>query len=123
MKKFFAFIVLTLFTGAANAEFISYDTATTQTKPYAMLVYANWADSYNTAISTITQASQQYGDKYNFVLMDIASKDAKSFNKTSYIYPNLPYVILMRGKISRFLKTDCAIDYACLTDKLQLFAN
>ena len=127
MKKLIS--ILSLFTilsaGIANAQTTTFDGAMSQSKPMAVLVYANWADDAQTMLQTFGATGLKYSDKYNFVTLDIASPDAKAFNKTYYIYPNLPYVLLFRdkGKVSRYLKKDCALDQSCFEEKLKFFVN
>lgn len=127
MKKFltFLFLVSVMVFGAQSAKAMKYDEAMAQSKPMAILVYADWADSASTALQVFKSLEQKYNAQYNFVPLNIATADAKSFNKTYHIYPNMPYVLLFkdRGKISRYLQQNCAIDSACFEGKLKMFIN
>ena len=55
----------------------------------------------------------------------IATDEAKTFNQKFYIYPNLPYVLLFkeRGKVVRYLKSECVNDSSCFSNRLDLFNN
>ena len=91
------------------------------------MIYANWADDVQQVSQAFTQMGQNplYADKYNFISLDIASKDAKAFNQVYYIHQGLPYVLLFkdRGKFSRYLQKDCVLDNSCFSQKLDSFVN
>ncbi len=127
MKKFLSFLfLLTVILFSANqANSMSYEEASNDSKPMALLIYASWADDIDKVKQTFDTLAQRYDKKYNFVTLDIASSDTKVFNKKYHIYPNLPYVLLFkdRGKISRYLQKDCAIDNSCFAQKLDMFSN
>ena len=91
--------------------------------PMIVLVYAQWADGYQTYLTTFKSLKATYLNQYNFVELDIASKDAKFFNTQNHIYPNLPYVLMFKegGRITRFIPRDCAKEYSCLDNKLKSF--
>ena len=124
MKKFLALLTLLFVFGFSNsANALTYEQAMSQSKPVAILVYASWADDINTIIPAFNTMAQNYGDSYNFVLMDIADKSTKAFNNKYHIYPNLPYFLLFKdgGKISRYLKKDCILDSSCFAERLDFF--
>lgn len=127
MKRFFIslMLVLTAFVFIDKADATTYKEAMSSSKPMALLVYADWADNVQNLQKVFTEIEQNYGNKYNFVSLNIASEETKDYNKKFFIYPNLPYVFLYRdhGKFSRFLKSDCAASYSCFEEKLKLFAN
>ncbi len=92
-------------------------------KPMVVLIYAQWADGYQTTLQQYRTVKAQMGNKFNFVELDIASKDTKSFNSRYHIYPNLPYILMFRdgGRVSRYIQRSCAADAACTTSKLKSF--
>lgn len=126
MKKIFLFslMILTFFT-VNRANSITYEEALNQSKPMAIMIYADWADNLPETQQIFDAMSALYGKQYNFIKLNIASSDTKAFNKTYHIYPNLPYVLLFkdRGKISRYLQKNCILDKACFASKLDVFKN
>ena len=127
MKKLFTglFLISFIVFGSIKTQAITFEEAIKQKKPCAILLYADWADNVKTIIPVYSSIEQQYGQKYNFLKINIANEEAKSFNKTNYIYPNLPYVLLFkeRGRMSRCITQDCLINDSCIKEKLDLFAN
>ena len=104
---------------------MGFSEALEQTKPVAVLIYADWADNAQNVLQAFQTQSQSYGDKYNFVTLNIANKETKDFNAKYHIYPNLPYVLLFKnkGRINRYLQKDCVLDKSCFTEKLNFFNN
>ena len=129
MKKVGIALLLLMLSGfcLSKTDAMTFEEGFSQAKPMALLVYADWADDAQKAFQAFTQLGQNpaYAGKYNFITMDIASKDAKAFNQIYHIYPGLPYVLLFkdRGRVSRYLKKDCILDNSCFADKLGLFVN
>lgn len=127
MKKILTvlFLLTAMVAFSADAYAMKYEEALNQSKPFALLVYADWADNVKEVSQTFSTTGLSYADKYNFVTMNIASPDAKAFNQKFHIYPNLPYVLLFRdkGKFSRYLNKDCILSDTCFKDKLDLFVN
>lgn len=125
MKKLVILMLSLIISYNLSAKALTYEDAINQQKPVALLIYADWADDAQKVFQAFTTKSQQYGDRYNFVPMNIASEQTKAFNKTYHIYPGLPYVLLFkdRGRISRYLKKDCILDNACFNERLDLFNN
>ena len=126
MKKIFLlsiFLLSILFFNTPKSNAVTLEEALSQSKPVALLLYADWADGAQSMLSLFNQMEQQYGNSYNFVKINIANKEAKLFNQKFYIYPNLPYIMLFRdrGRISRFLQKDCASNSSCFKEKLDLF--
>lgn len=120
-KLLFLLVSALVFAGSANA--MKYEESLSSSKPSAMLIYADWADGLAPVMQNFTAMEQQYGDRYNFVRLNIASSDTKAFNQKYHIYPNLPYVLLFRdgGKVSRYLQKNCINDTACFTERLDFF--
>ena len=127
MKKLLSslFLLLVMLSTSNAAKAMRYEEAINQSKPLAILIYAPWADGYQNSLQAFNQMEQRYSTKYNFVRMNIATDEAKAYNQKFYIYPNLPYVILCRerGKVSRYLKSDCVNDSACFANRLDMFNN
>ena len=96
-----------------------------QSKPMALYLYADWADGAKQGLAAFNQMKPKYSSKYNFVTLNIADSEAKSFNKMYHIYPNLPYVLLFRDgtKFSRFVNIDCVNNTSCFNNKLDVFVN
>ena len=106
---------------------MTFDEAFSQSssKPMLVLIYAQWADNYQTYLNNFKALEPQFGENFNFVELDIASKDTKSFNSRYHIYPNLPYVLMFRdgGKVSRYIQKSCVLDSACMAEKVKLFIH
>ena len=126
MKKLLAglFIFSTMLLGT-KAFGMGFSEGLSQSKPMAVLIYADWADNVQAIVTAFQLQSQQVGDKYNFVTLNIADKAAKEFNARYHIYPNLPYVLLFKnnGKISRYVQKDCVLNSSCFAEKIKNFAN
>lgn len=127
MKKFFILTFLAIFTifHCTKSFATSYSEGISQSKPMALLIYASWADDLSAANTNFALMSQEFSQKYNFVKLDIASDEAKVFNKTFSIYPNLPYVMLYKnnGRFSRYLQKSCVLDKTCFQEKMEFFSN
>lgn len=127
MKKFLAtlFLFATFAVQVQTANAMSYDEAIKQPKPMVLLIYADWAEGLDKVNQNFDNAQKQYGATYNFVKMNIASSEAKNFNKKYYFYPNLPYALLIRdgGKVSRYLQKDNINDASAFAERLKAFIN
>ena len=125
MKKILT-LLLAMF-AISEVSALTFDEAIEQSDkiPAAVLIYADWADDIQEAKQSFSLMEQRYKGKYNFLKLNIADKDTKSFNKTYSIMPNLPYVMLFRNgiKFSRMVYKDCVKDDSCLSDKLEVFDN
>ena len=126
MKKLLTVLtimILFFFCGKSNATTYQEAINKSASTPAMVLVYANWADNYQKCINNMVQVKKYFGDKYNYVALDIATPEAKAFNKTNSIYTNLPYILLMRanGKVQRYLDNNCAQDTRCIIDKGRMF--
>lgn len=124
MKKLLIVIMLSFFS-LVPALAMSFEEAYSQADktPMVTLIYAQWADNFQGYVTSFNTVKEQLSGSFNFVELDIASKDAKLFNSKYHIYPNLPYVLMFRdgGKVSRYVPRDCALDSACLISKLKSF--
>ena len=120
------FLLTCLFfsTNSAKAA-MNYEDAINQSKPVAILVYANWATDADKAVKAFKALEQTYSDKFNFVLMNIADETTKPFNEVYHIYPKMPYMLLFRdkGKFSRYLQKDCLLNNSCVDEKIKFFIN
>lgn len=127
MKKKLAilFLFVAFAMGVQTAKAMNYDEAMKQSKPIALLIYADWAEGLDKVNQSFDSAQKQYGTTYNFVKMNIASSEAKNFNKKYYFYPNLPYALLIRdgGKVSRYLQKDNINDASVFAERLKSFIN
>ena len=127
MKKILAtlFLFATFAVQVQTANAMSYDEAIKQPKPMVLLIYADWAEGLDKVNQNFDNAQKQYGTTYNFVKMNIASSEAKNFNKKYYFYPNLPYALLIRdgGKVSRYLQKDNINDASAFAERLKAFIN
>lgn len=91
--------------------------------PVVVLVHAPWADNVQNYIKQFKTVQKELDKKFNFVEMDIATKDTKAFNERYHIYPKLPYIVMYRdgGKVSRYIPRDCASSASCISSKLKSF--
>ena len=127
MKNILMLFVVCLTFGvlSVNAANINFETAYSQSDkiPMVTLVYAKWADNYQSAINIFREIPKEFTGNYNFVEMDIATPDAKYYNNRYNIYPKLPHVLVHKegGKFFRFIPNECATDYSCLVSKLKIF--
>ena len=127
MKKILIslFLLSLMFLGMNKAQAMKYEDAIQQNKPCAILIYASWADNLDSYLTTFNNIEKKYAGKYNFARIDITKEEAKAFNKTQYIYPNLPYILLFkdRTRMSRCVTQSCAKDISCISDKMDIFAE
>ena len=92
---FFA-IMLSFSVLSVNA--LTFEEAYMQTKPMAVVIYADWASGYETVLQAFESANEQFESKYNFVKLNIADKDTAFFNKnTTYIQIYHMYYYLRTG--------------------------
>jgi len=127
MKKLltvFSILILTFF-AVLKVQAITFEEAMSQNKPMAVLIYADWAPDVQGVNAMYEEMSKTYANKYNFTKINICKSEALGFNQTYQIYPKLPYVLLFKdkGKISRYLRKECATDRACFKEKLDFFVN
>ena len=118
-------VLILMFSVCKKSNAATYQEAINKSNstPAMVLVYANWADNYQKCINNIEQVKKYFGDKYNYVVLDIATDETKAFNKTNSIYTNLPYILLMRanGKVQRYLDNNCSQDAHCIIEKGRMF--
>ena len=110
---------------AATQTTMTFEEGIKQSKAMALYLYADWADGAEQGKTAFNQMKSRYSDKYNFITLNIADKDAKAFNKMYHIYPNLPYVLLFRDgtRFSRFINMECLNSPSCFSGKLDVFVN
>lgn len=120
-------VALFLFLGVKANASVSFDEAFSNlsSKPMLVLVYAEWADNYQTFLEKFRALESEFGNEFNYVELDIAKPEAKSFNARYHIYPNLPYVLMYRdgGKVSRYIQRNCAINESCMIPRIRSFAR
>ena len=125
MKQILSFlsILLLLFGLTLKAKAIDFQQAISDKKPSVVLIYADWADDAIAVMGQFKGLEAEYGKRYNFVELNIASPETKFFNKTYHIYPNLPYILLFKdkAKTTRAISKDCILDNQCVKDKLDIF--
>jgi len=123
IKMSIAFLLLVFFT--SNVKALTFQEGLDQSSktPVVVLIYAEWAEKYEDYLSVFRNLEADFEGVYNFVELNIASKDTLDFNKRYHIYPNLPYVLMFKenGKISRYVQRDCAKDESCIKSKLKSF--
>ena len=127
MKKTLVGIICVMFIsiGFCMASDTTFSQGSAQKKPMAVYLYADWADNAQQGMVIFSQMEKKYNKKYNFITLNIADPDAKSFNKMYNIYPNLPYVLLFRDgtRFSRFINMECLSSPSCFSGKLDVFVN
>ena len=127
MKKIFSlvFVLFLTFGICAKSLATTFEEAYNQstTKPMLVLLYADWAENYSNYLTEFRVLQEEFGEKFNYVELNIASKDAKFFNTKYHIYPHLPYVLMFRdgGKISRYIQRDCAASSSCMIPRVKSF--
>lgn len=115
-----------LFSLALNSvKAMSFDEALSQSdaKPALVLIYADWADNVDTYLDKFALLKKEFGDKFNYIELDIADPDTKSFNARYHIYPHLPYLLMFKdgGKVSRYIQRNCVSSEACLIPRVKQF--
>ena len=127
MKVLFKiFLVFFLVLGfSLNANAITFDEAFEQSgsKPMLVLVYAPWADNYEAYLDNFRALETEFGEKFNYVELDVSTDALKSFNQRYHVYPNLPYVLMFRdnGKVSRYIQKNCAVSSSCMIPRVKSF--
>ena len=125
LKTFLILLVSLLMISKTEAMNFAEAYEKSKQKPMIVLIYAEWATNFKTCTNIIDTLEKQYGEKFNFVKIDIAKPEAAAFNEKYHIYSNLPYILMFRdgGKVSRYLKRDCASDYSCVESKMKTFLH
>ena len=118
-------IFLSFVFGITKCRADSYGEIVNQKKPVAILIYADWADNVESALTIFNDMQSIYKKEYSFATINICKEEAKEFNQRNYIYPNLPYVLLLKdkGRVTRPINRDCLSDEACIKDRLEFFAK
>lgn len=128
MRKYLSIFCLTLLFVAnikVNAADISISEALSQKKPTLVLITASWANSSSTAINNFNSLKKVHGDKCNFIILDIASKQAQVYNQTFAFLPRIPYVMMFKNKtkIQMYVEQSCILDNACILKKTSTFLH
>lgn len=128
MKKYLSIILLTLFLSAgikAVAAPLTFDQAVEDKKPALVLITAPWASASQTAVANFNSLKNVYGDAANFVTLDIASEQARSYNSKYAFFPNIPYMMMFKSKakIQLFVPQSCVLDNACISKKVGTFLH
>lgn len=124
MKKLLIIVLLLMLMPTVKAAMNYNDAyAMNNSTPMAVFIYADWATNYETNLTEFRKAQQELGDKYNYVELDIASKDTEAYTEQNAILPKLPYIMLYRSKckFARLIDRSCASDEACILSKMKSF--
>ena len=127
MRLFLYLFVLVnmFFLSILQVKALSFEEAFSQVSrtPMVVLIYADWANGYESSIAQFRIAKNALSNNFNFVELDITKKEARAFNEKFHIYPKLPYILMFRdgGKVSRYIPRDCAQSSACVISKLKSF--
>ena len=126
MKKLFSILLtMLLFSTVLPSQAITYEEALKQSKMMAVFVYAPWVENVDVVANNIRTLEAKNKNKFNFIYLNIATRDAKKYCEDNYIYPGMPYLILMKkqGKIVRVLRDDCMANTSCIQNKMDHFGN
>ena len=125
MKKVFLSLLLSCLTLSAGAAVSFSDAFADNSKPFAVLLYADWAPNYQDALLQFRLAQATMGDTYNYVELNIADEDTRAYNALYTIVPGMPYIMLYKtsGKISRYLDRRCTFDTSCVVSKMTTFVR
>ena len=129
MKKLLILSVLIMLSISGAFAAVSYQQAMSEIgeKPAIVFVGAAWADNIQHYLTSFKSAQKSWENVCNFVELDFADNqkfsDSAAFNKRYEIYPNLPYVIMLRsgGNVSRFVMKDCIENTECFQSKVKAF--
>ncbi|MCQ2739860.1 MAG: hypothetical protein MJ237_06500 [bacterium] len=122
MKKLFILFSVMIFAMSGAYADMTFTDAQSSSKPMAVLVYASWLDDANSYVQQFNNLKSQFGNKYNYVTIDVATNSAKEYNKRFDIY-KMPYVLLFKSrcKIMRYLETNCMMNNQCITPRMDSF--
>lgn len=124
MKKILI-IFFMLFFASVKVYSMTFEQAFSQTanKPQLVLIYAPWVDNYQSYIQKYRALEDEFGDKFNYTYVNIATEEAKYFNSIYNIYPNIPYVLMFRGSghILRYIPRECLNDKSCMVSRIKSF--
>lgn len=129
MKRLLVLTITSLLLSAtiAKAEVLNFIDAYKQSKskPFVILIYANWVQDYESYVQQFRNIQKEFGNKYNYVELNIADEDAKDYNQKFIFDRDIPYVVFYRNgcKISRFMDRSCASSSACMIQKIKAFTH
>ncbi len=109
-----------VFTGVKAATLSS---ALASDKPFALLIYTSW-NSYDSIYDNMKKLQPAYRN-YNFVRVNLNSRDAADLFNGYIVIRQLPMVVIGKqgGKFSQIIDNDCASEYKCMSKKLKRFAR
>lgn len=81
-----------------TGDFTSYKTAIKSSKPSVVLFYANWCTYCRKFMPKFNSLAKIYGDKYNFVKINIESSDDNKRISNKYEVKSLPTVYIIEPK-------------------------
>lgn len=129
MKKILcslSLFVFLFFLSFNSVNALSFSEAMEQSgkKPVLVIVYADWAENVDMYLQKFELLKKEFGDKFNYVELNIASSDTKFFNERYHIYPQLPYVLMFKnnGKVSRYIQRNCVSSESCLIPRAKQFS-
>ena len=118
--------VFLFFLSFNSANALSFAEALEQSdkKPMIVIIYAEWADSAGACLEKFNALEKKFGNKFNYVELNIASPDTKAFNDKYHIYPQLPYIMMFKdnGKLSRYIQKNCVNNESCLHQRIEQFS-
>jgi Thioredoxin. len=127
MKKIFGIIFILCLTAVISlkATAMTFEEAfnVSNKKPMLVLIYAEWADNYQSYVTAFDAVQTEFDNDFNFIKLNIASPETRFFNSRYHIYPNLPYVLMFRdgGKVSRYIQRDCVLNSTCMVSRVKSF--
>lgn len=125
MKKIVRLVLVLILMLTLRVQAMNFEEAFSQiySKPMLLLLYADWADGYQQCLYTFNMVQQEFGDSFNYVALNIASKDMKAYNARFNLDTNVPYILMFKsgGKVSRYLPRSCAMDYSCAISKIKYY--
>ena len=90
-------------TGAESAKFMSYNAAINSSKPTVILFYANWCSYCRKFMPKFNAVAKDYGDKYDFVKINIEASNSNKSLSEQYNIRSLPtvYIVEPRYKVKK----------------------
>ena len=117
-------LYLGLFGFKLGAQALTLESALAEDSPIVILVYTEWSEYKN--IYDTMKAAKQNHPEYNFVKVDLNTKDAQYlFEDRRFIVSTIPMVIIAKksGRINKVISNDCATDNKCLAKELKHFTR
>ena len=93
-------------------------------KPYAILIYTDWAD-YSTTETHLKKLKTKHKNVV-FKNVNLADSEAKELlDSGRIVIYKLPIVLIGKnnGKITQAIDVSCSKDYACLSKRIEKFAR